>query len=123
MGILRIHCDSCGGQWEVYGSGDFHSRAARTCPHCGQRIDGQTWEKQILPAFGGMMDANRELLKDHSGYHAPLFTVDYVADHYFPNDARDNGATLFNLEMQIEDLQKQVEVLTAAVIAGKGDAE
>ena len=123
MGILRIHCDSCGGQWEVYGSGDFHARAARTCPHCGQRIDGQTWEKQILPAFGGMMDANRELLKDHSGYHAPLFTVDYVADHYFPNDARDNGSAILNLEMQIEDLQKQVEMLTATVIAGKGDAE
>ena len=123
MGYLRIHCDYCGGTWDVYGHSNFHERAARTCPHCQQRIDGQTWEKQILPAFGGMMDANRELLKDHSGYHAPLFTVDYVADHYFPNDARDNGAALFNLEMQIEDLQKQVETLTAAVIAGKGDAE
>ena len=123
MGILRIHCDSCGGQWEVYGSGDFHARTARTCPHCGQRIDGQTWEKQILPAFGGMMDANRELIKDHTGYHSPLFTVDYIADHYFPNDARETGTAVFNLELQIEDLQKQIEQLTAAVIAGKGDAE
>lgn len=123
MGYLRIHCDYCGGTWDVYGHSNFHDRAARTCPHCQQRIDGQTWERQIVPAFGGMMDANRELMKDHSGYHSPLFTVDYIADHYFPNDARETGTAVFNLELQIEDLQKQIEQLTAAVIAGKGDAE
>ena len=123
MGYLRIHCDYCGGTWDVYRHSNFHERAARTCPHCQQRIDGQTWEKQILPAFGGMMDANRELLKDHTGYHSPLFTVDYIADHYFPNDARETGTAVFNLELQIEDLQKQIEQLTAAVIAGKGNAE
>ena len=123
MGYLRIHCDYCGGTWDVYGHSNFHERAARTCPHCQQRIDGQTWENQILPAFGGMMDANRELIKDHTGYHSPLFTVDYIADHYFPNDARETGTAVFNLELQIEDLQKQIEQLTAAVIAGKGDAE
>ena len=123
MGYVSIHCDYCGGTWDVYGHSNFHERAARTCPHCQQRIDGQTWEKQILPAFGGMMDANRELIKDHTGYHSPLFTVDYIADHYFPNDARETGTAVFNLELQIEDLQKQIEQLTAAVIAGIGDAE
>ena len=69
------------------------------------------------------MDANRELIKDHTGYHSPLFTVDYIADHYFPNDARETGTAVFNLELQIEDLQKHIEQLTAAVIAGIGDAE
>lgn len=42
-------------------------------------IDTQTWEKQIIPAFASMDDANRELEKDHSGYHTPLFDVSYTA--------------------------------------------
>lgn len=78
MGYLKIHCGSCGGSWEVYGRDDWKQKAARTCPHCFERIDGQDWERQILPAFGAMMDANRELMKTHSGYNAPLFRVDYI---------------------------------------------
>jgi hypothetical protein len=123
MGYLRIHCDYCGGTWDVYGRDDWKNNRSRTCPHCQTKIDGQDWNNQIVPAFAAMQDANRELIKTHTGYHAPMFTVDYIEDHYFPNDARETGTAVFNLELQIEDLQKQIEQLTAAVIAGKGDAE
>lgn len=93
MGYMRIKCHYCGGTWEVYGrsitgvssatiiSGDY----PRTCPHCFKAIEGQTWEKQIIPAFLALDDANRELVKDSSGYHTPLFEVSYEADSVFRN--------------------------------------
>jgi len=28
-------------------------------------------------------DANGELMKDHLGYHVPVFTFDVISDHYF----------------------------------------
>lgn len=93
MGYMRIKCHYCGGTWEVYGrsitglssptiiSGDY----PRTCPHCFKAIERQTWEKQIIPAFLALDDANRELVKDSSGYHIPLFEVSYEADTVFRN--------------------------------------
>ena len=79
---MRIHCDYCGGAWDVYDRDDFHAQVARTCPHCGTKIDKQTWIRQIVPAFCMAGDANRELVKDHLD-HRPLFSVDIVADHHF----------------------------------------
>lgn len=80
MGYLKIRCHYCGGTWEAYrqmiDSGDY----ASTCPHCFKSIERQTWEKQIVPAFHALDDANRELLKDYTGYHVPLFEVSYKAD-------------------------------------------
>ena len=32
-----------------------------------------------------MEDTTKELMKDHTGYHAPLFTVSYIPDVIFPN--------------------------------------
>ena len=56
---------------------------ARTCPHCGKSIDPQTWEGQVLPAFGMVADANRELVKDATGYHGPQFSFDVIGDVFF----------------------------------------
>lgn len=92
MGYMRIKCHYCGGTWEVYGrsitgvsgvtiSGNY----PRTCPHCFKAIEKQTWDKQIIPAFLALDDANRELVKDSSGYHTPLFEVSYEADTVFRN--------------------------------------
>ena len=39
----------------------------------------------MLPAFGAVHDANAELYKDHTGFHAPLFTFDVIADHLYAN--------------------------------------
>ena len=84
MAYMKIHCGYCGGAWEVYHRDDWKDDHARTCPHCSQKIDRQTWNKQVLPAFGAVQDANAELLKDHTGQHLPLFMLDVIADHYFP---------------------------------------
>jgi len=83
MAYLRIHCDYCGGTWEIYHRDNWKDDKARQCPHCQSKIDAQTWQNQILPAFGAAHDANAELFKDHVGYHRPLFTFDVIADHIF----------------------------------------
>ena len=76
MGYLKIHCDRCGGSWEVYAH-QLKDDRANQCPHCFVEIDRQTWNRQIIPAFGAQDDANRELLKDHTGYRMPLCWVEY----------------------------------------------
>ena len=77
---------NCGGTWEVYHR-DLHSRhkKARVCPHCSQKIDEQTWDNQIFPAYNALDDVNRELFKDHLGYHVPLFEVSYESNTIFKN--------------------------------------
>jgi hypothetical protein len=84
MAYLRIHCDVCGGTWEVYNR-DRNDDKARQCPHCFSKIDRQVWQKEVLPAFGAVNDANAELLKEHTGNHRPLFTFDVIADHLYQN--------------------------------------
>lgn len=78
---MKIHCFSCGWDWEVYERDNWKSINARTCPHCGSRIDGATWERQVLTAFNQFADANRELEKDSSGYNTPFFKVDCIASY------------------------------------------
>ena len=109
MGYLKVHCAYCGGTWEVYGAGDWQEDRHRKCPHCFNKVDGQDWHNHILPAFGSMMDANRELIKTHTGYHTPLFTVDYIEDYYFPDAAREAETAVNNLETRIEELQGSIE--------------
>ena len=86
MGYMRIKCHYCGGTWEVYPK---TITEGRTCPHCSKSIEKQTWDKQIIPAFLALDDANRELVKDSSGYHTPLFEVSYEADSVFRNGYED----------------------------------
>lgn len=77
MGYLRIHCGSCGQDWEVYRKTREYD-GARECPHCGKRIDHETWEKRVLRAFNGMLDANLAVMQDHVDYHQGAFKVDYI---------------------------------------------
>ncbi|MDE6762555.1 MAG: hypothetical protein K2J73_02620 [Oscillospiraceae bacterium] len=85
MAYLRIHCAACGGVWEVYHRDNWNNDKARQCPHCFAEIDRQTWEKDVLSAFGAVHDANAELYKDHTGYDKPLFSVDVMANPIYPN--------------------------------------
>lgn len=80
MAYLRIHCEACGGVWEVYHRDNWNNDKARQCTHCFAEIDRQTWEKEVLPAFGAVHDANAELHKDHTGYDKPLFYFDVMTD-------------------------------------------
>lgn len=86
MAYLRIKCDYCGGKWEVYKQ-NIQGENARICPHCFQKIDVQTWEKQVVPAFYMADDANGELYKDHCD-HKPLFSFDIIANHIYRNKKR-----------------------------------
>ena len=85
MAYIRIHCEVCGGTWEIYHRDDWNDDKARHCPHCFSEIDPQTWKRQVLPAFGAVHDANAELLKDSTGQHRPLFSFDVIADHLYQN--------------------------------------
>lgn len=82
MAYLRIYCEYCGQTWDVYerSMNDEHSRQ---CPHCMSKIEDQTWKRQIVPSLCMVSDANRELLKDHLGYHVPRFVIDVVEDKFF----------------------------------------
>lgn len=80
MGHLVIHCSSCDKSWELYHR-DIYNKLHRECPHCGSRIDAQTYENQIIPAWGALIDANTELFRDHLQEGSTLFTVDFIADH------------------------------------------
>lgn len=75
MGYLQIICDHCRKHWDVYNR-NMNEESARICPRCMRSVDEQTWNRFVLPAFGMMDDAGRELMKD-SLNHSPLFRVDY----------------------------------------------
>ena len=118
MGMLRIHCHNCGGHWDLYDGkagrnapDSYKHRTYKTCPHCHEQIDGQDWDRQILPAFAAMADANRELYKTHTGYGTPLFSVDYIEDRYCPDD--EEGDTL---RASIDTLRERIDILADAVI-------
>ena len=100
MAYLRIHCDVCGGTWEIYHRDDFKADKARQCPHCFSEVDRQTWANQVLPAFGLVHDANAELYKDHAGYHTPLFSFDVIADHLYKN--RHDEDDLDDMELNVD---------------------
>lgn len=112
MGMLRIHCDQCGGVWEVYGARDYTNDQNRICPHCGHKVEKQTWHGQVLTAFGAMMDANRELMKIRAD-HGPLFTVDYVEDSVFEKPAT---------TQDVYDRIDQLEDTLGRMVFGSSDA-
>ena len=101
MGQIKIHCDSCGGDWIVYRRSEWSDRRSRTCPVCGKSVDPGTWDRQILKAVAAMDDANLELLKDHEKSHGALFRVSYIPDVLFQK--QDNG--------EIEQLREEVDAL------------
>lgn len=83
MAFLRIYCDYCNQKWDVY-ERSMKDEKSRVCPHCLSEIDRQTWNRQIIPALCMVSDANKELIKDHLGYHRPIFQIDVIEDTYFP---------------------------------------
>lgn len=90
MGFLRIYCGSCRQTWDIYSRDDYHDWKAMTCPHCFEQIDPGLWEKQILPAFGAMEDANRELRKEQEQYGGKPFSISYHPGNLAKDDLRDD---------------------------------
>lgn len=82
MAFMVLHCQNCGGHWEVYSRDSWtEDDDMRICPHCFSEIDEVLWDAEIVPTFGTALDANRELEKYSLGYRTPLFSVDFIADH------------------------------------------
>lgn len=75
MAFMRIHCGVCGRVWEVYNHGNWKADSARTCPGCFAEVDKTHWEQNILPVFGEMNDAERDMMKSE-----PIFSVDIISD-------------------------------------------
>lgn len=105
MGRLRIHCDNCGGEWDVYHRDDWKKMSARTCPVCGESISPDTW-KGVLRGFHELEDASIELVKDHSQYHKTLFTVDYISDSMYPN--RKENRELRDIREDLEGIKRTI---------------
>ena len=80
MAYLRIHCEACGGVWEVYHRDNWNNDKARQCPHCFAEIDRQTWEKRSYRLSELYMTLMRNYTKDHTGYDKPLFYFDVMTD-------------------------------------------
>ena len=123
MGFLRIHCKNCDGYWDISESDDFNHPKYKKCPHCDKEIDGQDYFNTVLPAFGAMLDANKELKKTATGYKAPLFTVDFIqsckviGDQVMDDDDdTDDWTETENLTNSIEMLRDSVDQLTNALL-------
>ena len=83
MAFMRIYCDYCGMKWEVYQRDDYKSDKSRKCPHCTTKIDRNTWNNHIVPAFEAFQSINTELINDNMA-GSPRFSVDFHEDYYFP---------------------------------------
>ena len=76
-GFLKVKCYHCKGTWRLYGDMAHHKDANR-CPFCQAQIRRSIWDKIVLPAYGTLEDANRDLLNEHTGYdNVPLFQIEY----------------------------------------------
>lgn len=79
MVYLKITCGECGNQWTVT-ENERTQENKRICPDCSGAVDLQTWNNSLLPAMCYAMDAEKELLKAHTGYQKALYSVDIISD-------------------------------------------
>ena len=78
MGVLKVQCYKCRSRYQI-NAGMIHHIEANKCPYCFAELPRDTWERIVVPAFGELEDANRELYKEHSGYiDTPLFQIGYT---------------------------------------------
>ena len=106
MVYMRITCGNCGNQWRVCESDDFTGdRSKRICTRCGEEIDTQVYEKQLTPAFNYFRDLEKELMKQHTGYHTPLYSVDFISDS-LPD--KDYLAALLDATEALQDISKAI---------------
>ena len=110
MGQIKVHCESCGGDWIVYHRSVRRDKPSRTCPGCGKSIDPETWERKILKAVEALDDANAELVRDRGS----LFTVSYIPDVFFEN--RD-ASEIVQLREDIDNLRQIVRRLIDGVFS------
>lgn len=120
MGYLRIHCDYCGGTWEVYRIKGVCPDHGRICPHCGQKIDPEAWDTRVIPAFKRMNEANVDVNRIQNEYHGPNFMVDYIEDCFFPAASKGTRSQISRLDDKVEELRDAFSDLTETVAALMG---
>lgn len=82
MSYLRIHCNNCGGNWEIYEL-TYNKKFSNICPHCLKEIDKQLWN-QIYLAFQEVCEVNRELYKAYLGFpDTSLFSIEVLSDYEY----------------------------------------
>lgn len=81
--FMRVHCDYCNQDYDVYERDSLTGKTVCQCPHCGSKIDRDIWLSTIVPAFKMSQVANTVLYRDHAENHKSLFTVSFIADHIF----------------------------------------
>lgn len=79
MGFLKVKCYRCHHTYRLYGD-MVHHEHANVCPNCFAEIPRGIWERCVIPAWGGIEDANRDLQQTHTGYlYTSLFQIGYQA--------------------------------------------
>lgn len=107
MAFMRIHCATCGGHWEVYSRDHWtDGEDVRVCPHCFEEIDPDLWQREIAPAFGKVLDTNRELEGFSAGYKEPMFSVDFISDNM---DRKNSSFSLDDYEGEFKELDEELE--------------
>lgn len=82
MSYLRIHCNNCGGSWEIYEL-TYNKKFSNICPHCFKEIDKRKWNN-IYSAFQEVCEANRELYKDYLSFpNSSLFSIEVLTDYEY----------------------------------------
>ena len=79
---MRIWCERCGGEFELYSRDDIRSHKARTCPHCQERVGAEAWAKTV-DAFEACKRASMALFDDSTS--KTRFTVDFIDDSIYKN--------------------------------------
>lgn len=82
-GYIRIHCETCGTTWEVYGT-TMRTEDARKCPCCAHKVPQAAW-RLIQDADNAVTEAQLALAEAHNNNHQPRFMVDFIDRSLYPN--------------------------------------
>lgn len=78
-----IRCKKCGEEFSIYWSDITHEPIK--CKNCFAAMD-QFMTDQVLNAFAGVVDANKELYKSHLENNMPLFELEFSHTNCITND-------------------------------------
>ena len=81
-GFIRIHCETCGTTWEIYGT-TVYAEDANRCPCCNARIAHSAW-RLIMEADDAVTHA-QYALAEADEHNAPRFQVDFIDRSLYPN--------------------------------------
>lgn len=84
-GYIRIHCETCGTTWEVYGS-TMYTEDARRCPCCNAKIAQSAW--RLIQVADDAVNEAQYALAEADENNRPRFMVDFIDRSIYPKDQR-----------------------------------